>query len=188
MRKTLSTLLLCICLPVFSVQAQEDLVRLPGQGEVKPDTAYIEGLGQLVPGGGLLLSFDDDRNGEITQQELADGIAQAFLDADANDDGRITPIEQLNWSNGLPTRDVSLANPARFDPNLDRSVRPQEFKDIVIALASIYTEETTGTVPVQGLKATKNRTAVKDGLAESEKQEKPRQAQRPTRRASGGGS
>lgn len=131
----------------------DELVRLPGQGEINPDVSSVEGLGRLIPGGGLLLSFDMDQDGQITRTEVESGIAAAFTKADANEDGRITPLEQIRWSETLPTRDVSLANPARFDPNLDRSVRTDEFSEIIQAFAALHANEATGTIPLEALKA-----------------------------------
>jgi len=140
------------------VHAEDDgLVRLPGQGELKPDATYIEGIGRLVPGGGLLLSFDADRDMQITPAEISAGIDAAFLKADHNEDGRITPLEQIKWTQTLPTRDASLANPARFDPNLDRSVRNEEFRDVIFAFAAIHADEATGIIPVENLKSTQQR-------------------------------
>lgn len=153
----LGSLLLCFCLLIGVAHADQDLVRLPGQGEIKQTAPHIEGLGTLVPGGGLLLSFDKDQSGEISPQELTTGITQAFQNADANEDGRITPLEQVQWSESLPTRDISLTNPARFDPNLDRRVNLDEFTEIVAAMAAIYADENTGIVRIMQLKAKKTR-------------------------------
>jgi len=132
--------------------ADEDVVRLPGQGEIKQELQG-EIYGRLVPGGGLLLSFDADKNGEITPQEIEKGIPTAFDLADRNEDKRMTPLEQISWIETLPTRDVSLANPARFDPNLDRSVRIEEFTEIILALAANYADPTSGSVFVDALKS-----------------------------------
>lgn len=148
----------CLCLAfgfgAGPAQAEDDgLVRLPGQGELKSDTTYVEGIGRLVPGGGLLLSFDADQDMQITPSEISAGIEAAFLKADENEDGRITPLEQIKWTETLPTRDASLANPARFDPNLDRSVRNEEFRDVILAFATIHADETTGIIPVVNLKS-----------------------------------
>lgn len=140
-------------LPVMAVAADDDLVRLPGQGELKTEAGTHDGLGRLVPGGGLLLSFDADANGTITTEEVGTGIQAAFALADNNEDGRITPLEQVKWIETLPTRDQSLANPARFDPNLDRSVRAFEFEEIVLALAALHADAETGMISVEALKS-----------------------------------
>lgn len=152
MMPKIGPLLFLLALQSLSANAQSELVQLPGQGELKDDIPTAAGIGRLIPGGGLLLSFDSDQNGDITQSEVDEGIALAFEKADANEDGRITPLEQIKWTESLPTRDVSLANPARFDPNLDRSVRSDEFTAIIKAFAEIHMDETTGTIPVVALK------------------------------------
>lgn len=147
--------------------AEDDIVRLPGQGELKPEAAKkIIGAERLISGGGLILSFDADADGKITMAELESGVAIAFETADRNDDGRITPLEQMAWADGLPTRDTSLANPARFDPNLDRVVREAEFTEVVISFASGLADETTGDIHLERLKSNfTGRRAIEEPVA-----------------------
>lgn len=144
MRRTvlacLSIALLTASLPV-NAQAAEDadgIVRLPGAGLVKADARLGLDHDRLVPGGGLLASFDSNGDGTITPDEIARGIAAAFADADANGDGQLTALEQQAWAASLPTRDDSLANPVRFDPNLDRIVTFAEFESVIWELAAAY--------------------------------------------------
>lgn len=146
-----------LALPLLASADDDEVLRLPGQGEVKPELKHVGGIGRLVPGGGLLLSFDTNEDGVVTSSEVETGIVAAFTLADANADGRVSPLEQISWSETLPTRDMSLANPARFDPNLDRVVREQEFTDIVQLLASVYADPTTGNIYIADLKAAEQR-------------------------------
>ena len=142
-------------LPVFA-QAEgdgDDLVRLPGQGLVKPDSAPAQrNIGRLVPGGGLFASFDTNNDGVISAIELETGTRAAFLAADANADGQLVALEQLDWAAGLPTRDDTLTNPVRFDPNLDRIVTFEEFRDVVSKLAANY-QESDGRIEIARLSA-----------------------------------
>lgn len=192
MMRGFTALYLCLALGVGSASAQDDLIRLPGQGELKSEATYVKGIGRLIPGGGLLLSFDANRDGEITPTEITQGVQAAFIKADQNEDGRITPLEQIRWTETLPTRDVSLANPARFDPNLDRSVRNEEFSEIIHAFAAIHIDEATGNIPILNLKSAqqgrapqqepefapkrKNTGADKAKADEASKQDRPRRA------------
>ena len=101
---------------------------MPGQGHVKSGDPHARhASGRLVAGGGLIMSFDADDNGRVTPSELNTGSVAAFAVADANQDGRLSALEQQDWANNLPTRDDTLANPVRFDPNLDRMVSQSEF-------------------------------------------------------------
>lgn len=134
-------------------QADTDLVRLPGQGELRMPTAGGEPRERLVPGGGLFLSFDTNRDGVITRQEIDRGIVEAFAAADANGNGTLAALEQQAWADSLPTRDESLANPVRFDPNLDRAVSPEEFALVITGLADGYGDPETGIILLEDLKA-----------------------------------
>ncbi|MEO1028201.1 MAG: hypothetical protein AAFX02_03995 [Pseudomonadota bacterium] len=139
--------------PTASSDRQDELLRLPGNGELKEDEE-AQGLksgGKLVPGGGLLLSFDTNGNGIIETAELEAGIDAAFMQADANGSGSLTPLEQQSWAESLPTYDASLANPVRFDPNLNQVVSPKEFKTVIRSLAADHKDEETGTLLVSKL-------------------------------------
>jgi hypothetical protein len=149
MRRAIPSLLfsalLLAALPVCAQASEDDgddLVRLPGQGLVKPDTGPAQRkLGRLVPGGGLFASFDADNDGRISAEELAAGTRAAFLQADANGDGQLVALEQQDWAANLPTRDDTLANPVRFDPNLDRVVTFEEFQSVIALLAANYQDD-----------------------------------------------
>lgn len=179
MRRILPSLLLASlfmsALPV-SAQAEDegdDIVRLPGQGLVKPDTAPAQRkLGKLVPGGGLFASFDADDDGRISAIELVDGTRAAFLAADANGDGQIGALEQQDWAAGLPTRDDSLANPVRFDPNLDRVVTFEEFESVITELATNYQDE-QGVIEMAKLSAPDPKPERGDRRAPGPQQERP---------------
>ncbi|WP_084396730.1 EF-hand domain-containing protein [Henriciella aquimarina] len=135
----------------------ESLVRLPGSGEVKTDHGRKKlNAEKLKPGGGLLASFDTDGDGRISQGELEAGIEGAFAAADANGDGTLTAIEQQKWAERLPTRDDSLANPVRFDPNLDRRVSFREFSAVITDLCEDYREEDQDVLRIAALKAPKD--------------------------------
>ena len=159
MRRTMLPLLLAsVLLAALPVSAQaendgDDLVRLPGQGLVKPDTGPAQRkLGRLVPGGGLFASFDADSDGRISAIELSEGTRAAFLLADANADGQLVALEQQDWADDLPTRDDTLSNPVRFDPNLDRVVTFEEFEAVIVQLALNYQDD-AGTIELAKLSA-----------------------------------
>lgn len=134
-------------------QIEDEIVRLPTPGEVKPDAPFKDNRPKrLVPGGGLFLSFDANEDGRISQAELSAGISEAFANADASGDGALTALEQQAWASNLPTHDDSLANPVRFDPNLDRMVSVSEFSSVITDLAVTYAEP-SGDILVASLKA-----------------------------------
>ena len=134
----------------------DELVRLPGQGEVRNPIAREKAKAErLKPAGGLFISFDSDDDGFITTSEIGAGIPVAFKAADENKDGYLTAIEQQAWAESLPTRDETLANPFRFDPNLDRRVDIEEFTKVISDLGIEYANETTGNILATELKAPK---------------------------------
>ena len=142
-----------------SAAAAEDdtLVRLPGTGEVKSEiTREKLQADKLKPGGGLLASFDADEDGRVTRAELEAGIEAAFKAADTKEDGWLTAFEQQDWANSLPTRDDSLTNPVRFDPNLDRRVTFAEFSSVITNLWADYREEGYRELRVSSLRSTRD--------------------------------
>jgi hypothetical protein len=143
--------------PVETSASSEDaLLRLPGTGEVKSRREREKlKADKLKAGGGLLASFDADEDGQISEAELEAGIAAAFETADVDGDGTLTAFEQQDWANGLPTRDNSLANPVRFDPNLDRIVSLAEFSAVITNLWADYREEGEAHLSIASLKAPK---------------------------------
>lgn len=131
-----------------------DLVRLPGRGELKTERSRLTRKDRLAPGGGLLMSFDGDEDGSVSPAEFETGLTAAFAAADFDGDGQLTVFEQLDWAESLPTRDGSLSNPVRFDPNLDRMVSYGEFSAVIRSLADPYQNETDGTLDLAQLRAT----------------------------------
>ncbi len=167
MRTLIACLALSLALPFTAAASGDDtetadlvdidmdeLVRLPGQAAGQPDKISLPGgkVERLVPGGVLIVSFDANRDGVISQAELAEGIAVAFADADANGDGEMTALEQQAWAASMPVRDDTLANPVRFDPNLDRIVTYEEFYTVVLQLAATY-QDSAGDITLASLAA-----------------------------------
>lgn len=154
---TLALLAATVLTPATIAQVdldEDELVRLPGQGEVRGNALRDKTKAKrLKPGGGLFVTFDTDANGRISQSEIAAGIPLAFAAADANQDGYLTALEQQDWARSLPTRDDSLANPVRFDPNLDRRVDPAEFAAVISDLGREYANEATGEIIIAELEA-----------------------------------
>ena len=185
MIRTLS--LACLALLPFatfaSAQVDDDeIVRLPGQGEVRePGLRDRTNAARLKPGAGLFLTFDTNDDGRISAFEIDAGIPVAFQMADENSDGHLTALEQQDWAAGLPTRDDSLANPFRFDPNLDRRVDLEEFTTVIVNLGSDYADEASGDILIDDLKDQRPRRGDRRDRAE-ENAEESRGNRPPSRR------
>lgn len=106
---------------------------------------------RLVAGGGLLQSFDADNDGIVTKTDLVEAVPVLFSVIDTNQNTYITALEQIAWAQALPFRDASLANPVRFDPNIDSRVTLKEFSYVMNQLFQQYASEETGTVLVADL-------------------------------------
>ena len=145
---------LTFAVPAHAQADEDELVRLPGQGElIEPALREKAKAARLKPGAGLFITFDEDQDGRISPAETEAGIPVAFASADENADGYLTALEQQDWAASLPTRDDSLANPFRFDPNLDRRVDLDEFTLVITNLADDYADEDSGDIIVADLKA-----------------------------------
>jgi len=166
--------LACLALLPFAAMAsaqvdEDEIVRLPGQGEVRePGLRDRTNSNRLKPGAGLFLTFDTNEDGRISAFEIDAGIPVAFKMADENADGYLTALEQQDWAAGLPTRDDSLANPFRFDPNLDRRVDLDEFTTVIVNLGSDYADEASGDVLVDDLKDNRPRRGDRRDRAEED--------------------
>ncbi|MEO0550713.1 MAG: EF-hand domain-containing protein [Pseudomonadota bacterium] len=119
---------------------REDLQKLRG---LRPD--------RLKPGGGLFVSFDENIDGQVDLAEIETGIAAAFEAADTSENGTLSVLEQQVWAEGLSTADTSLANPVRFDPNLDRQISFEEFESVIQDLANDYMKEDAEYILVEDL-------------------------------------
>lgn len=179
-RSVCAAMLVSICLAnaAHADDQEDEILRLPGQGEVRDDAFRGKTKAdRLKPGAGLFLTFDADGNGIISSDEITRGIPAAFQTADANGDGYLTALEQQDWARGLPTRDDSLANPFRFDPNLDRRVDLGEFTSVIVNLGRDYASETSGEIRVSDLKAPRTRASSRqdeiDDLVRARQQRPP---------------
>ncbi|MCR9224667.1 MAG: EF-hand domain-containing protein [Hyphomonas sp.] len=144
----------CVSVSAHAQAEEDELVRLPGQGELRDDSLRQRAQAdRLKPGAGLFITFDTNNDGRISQAELDAGIPAAFTQADSNEDGYLTALEQQDWARSLPTRDDSLANPFRFDPNLDRRVDLDEFTLVISNLGRDYSDELSGDIIIADLKA-----------------------------------
>lgn len=149
----LSVILIASICALSAAAETDDIVRLPGQGELRhSDDRERINADRLKPSGGLFLSFDANQDGDITELETNSGIMAAFANADANADGVLTALEQQVWARDLPTRDDSLLNPARFDPNLDRRVELEEFHSVIISLFTDYADVSSNVISSSDLR------------------------------------
>lgn len=126
-----------------SIETVDDsVVRLPEQIQRRLMGRYgnTDNL-KFVPGGALILSFDQNDDRLVSQTELKIGIDKAFDLADKNYSGYLSVFEQQEWAYNLQVKDDTLANPVRFDPNLNGSISYEEFSSVISLLAKQYENE-----------------------------------------------
>lgn len=77
----------------------------------------------------VFVSFDTDADLQITEAELAAGLAREFARADTNGDGQLQPIEFQNWAN--TALGGGHIGPFRldFDRNVDNVITREEFEN-----------------------------------------------------------
>lgn len=168
---------ICLTAPALAQVDEDELLRLPGQGEVRDEALRQQTRAdRLKPGAGLFITFDLNSDGRVSRTEIDAGIPAAFQDADNNQDGHLTALEQQDWAQGLPTRDDSLANPFRFDPNLDRRVDLDEFTLVINNLGIDYADEISGDIIIADLRAPRRDG---NGRRDVDAAERPRRQDRP---------
>lgn len=140
-----------------SLEVDDDIERI--ETVTRPDRDAILKAKRptgLKDGASLFISFDTDQDGRVDAAEIEAGIAAAFETADRNANGFITALEQQAWANNLRPADSSLANPVRFDPNLDRRISFEEFETVITDLAGDYSDAVSGDVIIADLKTSQN--------------------------------
>lgn len=160
---SLRALVAALAFPVLAGQAgaettpvvDDDIQRI--EKSTRPDRDRLRGPDgkppmKLKDGASLFMSFDADRDGRVVASEIETGITEAFAAADKDGGGFISVLEQQSWAESLRPVDSSLANPVRFDPNLDRRISFGEFNAVILGLAEDFSDEATGDVILADLK------------------------------------
>lgn len=103
-------------------QAQERLpFRLGGENGDLNGSRYIK------PGALLFATFDSNQDLIITDSEIESGARRAFINADADADGVLTPLEQRSWAGRIGSENDVLANPTTFPATIPGQVTEDEF-------------------------------------------------------------
>jgi len=126
----------CIALPM---SAQE---RLPyrggdaiGQNDPRAGARYVH------PGALLLAMLDENKDLEITEDEIDAGARLAFIHADQDQNGVLTPLEQRAWAGRLSSETDLIANPRIFPSAIPNQVTEAEFVFGIITLSQRFQNE-----------------------------------------------
>lgn len=114
-------------------------------GGSRPNSDDREQIRALLSADTLLfVSFDLDRDLNITTAEIEAGITHEFTRADANRDGQLQPIEFQNWGNAA--LGGAYIGPYRldFDRNVDNVITREEFENELRARSETYDENEDG--------------------------------------------
>lgn len=142
--------------PPEALPPADTVDRVPGssaqQGPRQPFAmSRAEGVRIVKPGALLFASYDTDKNGRITREEIEAGALASFKAADKNGDGVMAGFEQNEWAASLGSTNDVLANPMTFDSDLDRSSRLPEFLDGIRKLAQAVADPVTGEISFASL-------------------------------------
>jgi hypothetical protein len=76
----------------------------------------------------LLTEFDADGDRRVTRDELAAGVAAAWIELDTDRDGSASPFEFVDWSRAAIGLGQVIPGRVAFDRNADGQVTPAEFE------------------------------------------------------------
>lgn len=127
---------ICLTAPTL---AQE---RLPyrggdaiGQNDPRAGARYVH------PGALLLAMLDENKDLEITGDEIESGARLAFVHADQDQNGVLTPLEQRAWAGRLSSETDLIANPRIFPSAIPNQVTEEEFVFGIITLSQRFEDE-----------------------------------------------
>lgn len=98
--------------------------RLPYRGGANSD---LTGARYIKAGALLLATFDANKDLEISKEEIQYGARLAFVYADGDGNGQITPLEQRAWAGRLTSETDVIANPSLFPSAIPGMVTEDEF-------------------------------------------------------------
>lgn len=113
--------------PRSEVRPGGDALPPPGVAPGDQAEAGPRQFAPLKPGAMMFASFDANKDGILTKDEVAAGAAVAFKAADANADGSVGGFEQQDWAAIVDKKEGILANQLLFDSDLDHKVTEREF-------------------------------------------------------------
>lgn len=92
-----------------------------------------------VLGEAALLFAQMDRNGDyvVSAEELSAGVEAALVRADADGDGLVRVVELDAWRAGALGGALRAPGNAAFDPDFDRTVTPEEFRNALMRSVSL---------------------------------------------------
>ncbi|MAP94392.1 MAG: hypothetical protein CMK07_05515 [Ponticaulis sp.] len=144
-----------------SASAQE---RLPFSGGMGGDLA---GAMLVKPGGILFSTFDANKDFEITEDEIEVGARQAFVFADADGDGYMSPLEQRNWAGRISSESDVLANPTTFLSALPGQVTEDEFVEGLLTFSQRFADASEdGRIFIRDFSFTPDRPSARNVEAE----------------------
>jgi hypothetical protein len=94
----------------------------------------------------LLVGFDENADGAVDTQEIETGIAEAWIQADADGSGFVAPLEYNAWSRVWMGTDDARPGHLSLDRNLDQSITAEEFRVGFLEAVRRYDKDADGRV------------------------------------------
>ena len=126
--------------------AQERLPYRGGPGQ-NPDQT---GARFIKAGALLLATFDANKDLIISPAEIEEGARLAFVYADADGSGELTPLEQRAWAGRVTSDTDVIANPSLFPSAIPGMVTADEFVIGLVTFAQRF-EDDAGQVLLSNL-------------------------------------
>lgn len=134
----------------MSASAAAQVQRIPQQGQ-GPGFG-LENARYIRSGALLFVTFDNNQDFLITEQEIIEGARNTFKLADADGDGEMSPIEQRSWAAMITSESDVLGNSRMCARMLEKNVNEDEFVQCLVQFSERFTDrDENGSIRISGL-------------------------------------
>jgi len=126
-------ILLTILMPLLGACA----TKATGPGSSAKNGGRMPRVAQvIVPGGILLVRFDENDDYQITSQEMARGLEASFDLADEDKSGTLSLFEYRDWASKALGSPTALPDWMSVDRNQDRTISETEFSEAYMRIGN----------------------------------------------------
>lgn len=112
----------------------------------------LENARYIRSGALLFVTFDNNQDFLITEEEIINGARNTFRLADADGDGKMSPIEQRNWAAMITSESDVLGNSRMCARMLEKNVNEDEFAQCLVQFSERFIDrDENGAIRISGL-------------------------------------